>query len=36
MYTMSVFQLPKTLHKDINSMMNWFWWGSKENETKIA
>jgi hypothetical protein len=35
-YTMSVFQLPKTLCKEINSMMGRFWWGSKENETKIA
>ena len=24
-YTMSVFQLPKTLCKDINSMMSKFW-----------
>jgi hypothetical protein len=35
-YTISVFQLPKTLCKDINSMMGRFWWGSKENETRVA
>jgi len=28
-YTMSVFQLPKTLCHDINSMMAKFWWGHK-------
>lgn len=33
---MSVFQLPKTLCKDINSMMSKFWWGSKEKESKMA
>jgi hypothetical protein len=35
-YTVSVFQLPKSLCKEINSMMGRFWWGAKENETKIA
>jgi hypothetical protein len=35
-YTMSVFQLHKTLCKDINSMMAKFWWGHKEKENKIA
>jgi hypothetical protein len=35
-YTMSVFLLLKTLCKDINSMMGRFWWGSKENDTKVA
>jgi hypothetical protein len=35
-YTMSVFQLPKTFYKEINSMMSKFWWGSKEKESKIA
>ena len=35
-YTMSVFQLPKTLCRDINSMMSKFWWGHKENTNKIA
>jgi hypothetical protein len=33
---MSVFQLPKVVCKDINSMMAWFWWGHKENDTKMA
>jgi exonuclease III len=35
-YTMSVFQLPKTLFKDINSLMSKFWWGHKENDSRIA
>jgi hypothetical protein len=35
-YTMSVFQLPKTLCNDINSMMSRFWWGHKENDKKVA
>jgi hypothetical protein len=35
-YTISVFQLPKTLCKVINSMMSKFWWGHKENTSKIA
>jgi ribonuclease HI len=35
-YTMSVFQLPKTLCRDINSMMSKFWWGHKDNDKKIA
>lgn len=35
-YTMSVFQLPKTLCRYINSIMSKFWWGHKENGNKIA
>jgi hypothetical protein len=35
-YTMSVFQLPKILCKEINSMMSKFWWGYKEKEDKVA
>jgi hypothetical protein len=35
-YTMSVFQLPKTLCKDINSMMAQFWWGHKDNKSKMS
>lgn len=35
-YTMSVFQLPKTMCKDLNSMMSKFWWGLKENNSKAA
>ena len=35
-YTISVFQLPKTLCRDINSMMSKFWWGHKDNGNKIA
>lgn len=34
--TMSVFQLPKSLYNNINSMMSRFWWGHKENERKVA
>jgi hypothetical protein len=35
-YTMSVFQLPKTLCNEINAMMSRFWWGHKENDRKVA
>jgi hypothetical protein len=35
-YTMSVFQLPKKLCSDINSMMSKFWWGHKGNDARIA
>ena len=33
---MSVFQLPKMLCKDINSIMSKFWWGHKEDDSHIA
>ncbi len=33
---MSVFQLPKTLCWEINSLMAKFWWGHKDNMTKIS
>jgi hypothetical protein len=36
MYTMNVFQFPKTLCETINSMISKFWWGHKENNSKIA
>jgi hypothetical protein len=35
-YTISAFQLPKTLCRDINSMMTKFWWGHKQNDKRIA
>jgi hypothetical protein len=35
-YTMSVFQLHKTLCTEINSMMSKFWWGHKGNDKRIA
>jgi hypothetical protein len=35
-YTMSVFQLPKTLCKEINSMMAQFWWGHKDRKSGMA
>jgi hypothetical protein len=35
-YTMSVFQLPKTLCNDINSVMSHLWWRNKENDKKVA
>jgi hypothetical protein len=34
-YSMSVFLLPQKLCMDINSMMQKFWWGHKENDSKI-
>jgi hypothetical protein len=34
-YCMSVFLLPVTLCKEINTLMQRFWWGHKENNTKI-
>jgi hypothetical protein len=35
-YSMSVFQLPKTLCQEINLLMAKFWWGQKENTFKIS
>ncbi|XP_059436328.1 uncharacterized protein LOC132169286 [Corylus avellana] len=35
-YMMSVFKLPKTLNRQINSMMARFWWGHKENTLRVA
>lgn len=35
-YTMSVFRLPKTITKDINTMMSRFWWGHKDSSHKMA
>jgi ribonuclease HI len=34
-YSMSVFLLPKVLCKELNSLMQKFWWGHKENTSKI-
>jgi ribonuclease HI len=34
-YNMSMFLLPKSLCKEINSIMQRFWWGHKENDKKI-
>jgi hypothetical protein len=34
-YSMSLFLLPKLLCKEINSIMQRFWWGYKENDRKI-
>ena len=35
-YTMSVFKLPDSLCKDLNSLMGNFWWEQKEKERKMA
>jgi hypothetical protein len=35
-YSMSVFQLPITLCREINSMMQRFWWGHISKNSKIA
>jgi hypothetical protein len=34
-YCMSVFQLPRSLCKELHNMMQRFWWGHKENQRKI-
>jgi hypothetical protein len=34
-YCMSVFLLPKALCREIQGMMQCFWWGHKENTSKI-
>jgi hypothetical protein len=34
-YSMSIFFLPKGLCRDINSMMQKFWWGHKDHVSKI-
>jgi hypothetical protein len=34
-YCMSVFLLPKTLCKELNGLMQRFWWGHKENTSRI-
>jgi len=33
---MSVFQIPKTLCHEINTLLSKFWWGYKENISKIS
>ena len=35
-YMISVFQLPRTFCKDINTMMSKFWWRHKDKEKKIT
>ena len=35
-YTMSCFQLPKSLYEDLEKLMRSFWWGQKHQETKMA
>ena len=35
-YTMSIFKLPDSLCKDLNSMMGNFWWGQKGRERRLA
>lgn len=35
-YTMSIFQLPKSLCRRINSLMTKFWWGHKDNYSRVA
>jgi hypothetical protein len=34
-YYMNVFLLPNTLCKELNGLMQRFWWGHKENTSKI-
>ena len=35
-YTMSCFQLLKTLCKDLENLMRNFWWGQRDDENKIS
>ena len=35
-YTMSYFQLPKCLCEEMEGMMRRFWWGQRQQESKIA
>ena len=35
-YTMSCFQIPKSLCDEIEAMMRKFWWGQRDQESKIA
>ena len=35
-YTMSYFQIPKSLCDEIEAMMRKFWWGQRDQESKIA
>jgi hypothetical protein len=35
-YTMSVFQLPKTLCRDLNVLMNKFFWGHQGHAAKMV
>lgn len=35
-YMISCFQLPKSLCKDLEKMMRSFWWGQKQQESKMA
>jgi hypothetical protein len=34
-YSMCMFFIPKELYKELNSMMQKFWWGSTEGDKKI-
>jgi hypothetical protein len=34
-YSMSVFQLPKSLYQSLNSLMSRFWWGHQSNYSRI-
>ena len=35
-YTISCFQLHKGMCKDLEGMMRRFWWGQRQQESKIA
>lgn len=35
-YTMSFFQLPDSLCKELNSMVSGFWWGQRNKERKMV
>ena len=35
-YTMSCFQIPKSLYDEMEAMMRKFWWGQRGQESRIA
>ena len=35
-YTMSCFQIPKSICDDLEGMMRKFWWGQRGSESKVA
>ena len=34
-YTMSIFNIPKQICEDINTILAWYWWGQLQDEKKV-